>query len=73
MVAIHVLYEVVVTIVIITIVAEAVYRGYAVGYLPHRYRNRIETKQSRGTPHATRIARRHPTHGMTVDVITPPN
>ena len=38
MVAIHVLYEVVVTIVIITIVAEAVYRGYAVGYLPHRYR-----------------------------------
>ena len=32
MVAIHVLYEVVVTKVIITIVAEAVYRGYAVGY-----------------------------------------
>ena len=39
MVAIHVLYEVVVTKVIITIVAEAVYRGYAVGYLPHRYRS----------------------------------
>ena len=36
-------------------------------------RHRLEPKYSRGTPHATRLARRHPTHGMIVEVITSPN
>ena len=28
---------------------------------------KVKTYYSRGTPHATRIAKRHPTHGMAVD------